>query len=138
MEFEYSSFRNVQGTFFRPTINVAFQYKETRFPYEEAIVDTGSDYVLLPMSIAEKIGAEPDFDFATEFNCACGGVFKGYASRHPIEIIVEHEGFRPRKWATPVQIIDANIAPLLRHRGFLDRFDAKFFGKRHIMELHEC
>tara|TARA_Y100000310_G_scaffold342151_1_gene444008 strand:+ start:2648 stop:3067 length:420 start_codon:yes stop_codon:yes gene_type:complete len=138
MEFKYSSFRNKDGRFYHPSIDVTFQYDQNRFPYEGALVDTGSDYLLLPMRIAEKISAEPDFDDVTEFNCACGGVFKAYKTRYPIEIIVDHKGFRPKSWLTHANIVDGEMTPLLGHRGFLDRFDATFYGKTHIMKLVEA
>ncbi|MCF7844825.1 MAG: retroviral-like aspartic protease family protein [Kiritimatiellales bacterium] len=118
-------------------MNVTFQYKKNRFPYQDALVDTGSDFVLLPFNIAEAIGAEPDFDDHTELNCACGDVIKAYGSRYPVEIIIDHAGFRPSNWQTHVRLVDANIVPLLGHRGFLNRFDATFYGKKHIMKLEE-
>ena len=135
MEFEYSTYRNRNGVFYHPSINVTFQYKAERLPYESALVDTGSDFVILPMEIAERIGAEPDLEQVTELNCACGGSFKSYTSRHPIKIIVDHEGFRPKHWETFVQFVDAKVTVLLGQRGFLDRLDATFYGKQHIMKL---
>jgi len=135
MEFEYSSFRNRDGTFFHPSINVTFKYQSRSFAYQDTLVDTGSDFVLLPLSIAEILGAEPDFDMATEMSCACGGKFKTYASRYPVEIIVDHKGFKPNAWQTHVKFVEAEVPALLGHRGFLDHFDATFFGRKHIMKL---
>jgi len=135
MEFKYSSFRNREGTFYRPSINVTFKYKSKSFPYQDALVDTGSDFVLLPFSVAELLGIEPDFDSITEMLCACGGVFKTYSSRYPIEIVIDHRGFRPHSWQTHVKLVDAEITPLLGHRGFLDHVNATFYGKKHVMEL---
>lgn len=137
MEFEYSTYRNREGTFFHPCINLTFKYKSTSFPYESAIVDTGSDFILLPMSIAEVLGAEPDFESVTELNCACGSTFKSYTSRYPIQIVIDHPGFRPHSWGTFVKFVEPEVTVLLGHRGFLDRFDASFYGKRHRMKLEE-
>lgn len=135
MEFNYSSFRNREGTFYHPSIDVTFRYKSRSFPYQDTLVDTGADFVLLPLSIAEVLGAEPDFDSVAELDCACGGIFESYASRYPIEIIVDHDGFQPHRWETHVKFVKADVPALLGHRGFLDRFDATFCGKSRIMRL---
>ena len=135
MEFEYSTYRNREGTFYHPCINLTFKYKSKSFPYQSAIVDTGSDFILLPLSIAEALGAEPDFESVTELSCACGGTFKSYASRYPIELSIDHAGFRPHTWQTHVKFVEPEVTVLLGHRGFLDRLDASFFGKRHMMKL---
>lgn len=135
MEFEYSTYRNREGVFYHPCINITFRYKSISFPYESAIVDTGSDFILLPLSIAEVLGVAPDFESVTELNCACGGQFKSYTSRHPIEIIVDHPGFRSHAWQTYVKFVEPEVTVLLGHRGFLDHFDVSFYGKRHRMKL---
>lgn len=98
-------------------------------------MDTGSDFVLLPFEIAEDIGCEPDLDDDLEMNCACGGTFQTYGSRYPIELIVDHPGFRPRSWQTHVRLVNAKVPPLLGQRGFLDRLDVTFRGKLHRMSI---
>lgn len=135
MDFEYAKFLTRAGAIYRPSLNVTFAFQSRRVPYSDALVDTGSDFVLLPMSIAELLGAEPDLESVTEMSCACGGNFHAYESRYPIDIIVDHRGFMPKKFLTHVQFVDAPITPLLGHRGFLDRFDATFFGNKHTMRL---
>lgn len=135
MEFDYAKYETRAGAIYRPTLNVTFAYKSVFLPYNDALVDTGSDFVLLPLSIGEFLGAEPDFECVSEMNCACGGMFKAYESRYPIEIIIDHKGFTPKKWMTHVQFVDGPVPPLLGHRGFLDRFDATFSGKRRVMHL---
>lgn len=137
MEFEYAKFRTSDGPFYRPSISVTFKYHSKLFAYQDALVDTGSDFVLLPLSMGELLGAEPDFDSALEVNCACGNHFKTYESRYPLELIVDHNGFLPRKWLTHVRFVPADITVLLGHRGFLDRFDATFYSGRHVMELRQ-
>lgn len=137
MEFEYTTYSNRDGTFYRPSVDVTFRYQSRSFPYTSALVDTGSDFVMLPIEIAEALGAEPDLERKTELNCACGGAFTAYASRYPLEIVFDQEGFRPKSWKTPVQFVDAKVSVLLGHRGFLDRFDATFYGARHVMKLEE-
>lgn len=137
MEFDYAKYRNAAGTIYRPSINVTFAYKSSRFPYQDALVDTGSDFVLLPLSIAEVLGTEPDFDAASEMHCACGGTFQSYESRYPLDIIIDHPGFKPKKWLTHVQFVDAPITALLGQRGFLDHFNATFFSKRHVLRLED-
>jgi len=52
-------------------------------------------------------------------------------------IIVDHIGFRPKSWKAHVKLVDANVTPLLGHRGCLDRFDARLNGKAHTMKLVE-
>lgn len=136
MEFEYSTYRNREGTFHHPCINVTFTFKSRAFPYQSAIVDTGSDFILLPLSIAEAIGAEPDFESVTELNCACGGSFKSYTSRYPIGLRIDHAGFRPQSWETFVKFVEPEVTVLLGQKGFLDRLDASFYGKRHVLKRH--
>lgn len=135
MEFEYSTFRTRDGVFYRPTIDVTFRYRSKSFPYKAALVDTGSDFVMLPLSVAEALGAEPDLESVTVLDCACGGEFRSYVSRHPIEIVLDCEGFRTRSWQTHVRFVQAEVTVLLGHRGFLDRLDATFSGKHHMMKL---
>lgn len=135
MEFEYSTYRTREGMFHHPCVNLTFRYKSASLPYESAIVDTGSDFILLPMSIAEVLGAEPDFESETELNCACGGTFKAYSSRYPIELMIDQRGFRSYSWQTHVKFVEPEVTVLLGYRGFLDRFNASFFGKRHTMKL---
>jgi hypothetical protein len=137
MEFEYITYRTRDGNFHRPAIDVTFSYRTRRFVYRQALVDTGSDYVLLPLSIAEELGAEPDFDSVAEVNCACGNAVKTYESRYPLEIIVNKKGFKPRKWSTHVRFVQGDTVVLLGHRGFLDRFDATFFSGRRMLRLSE-
>ena len=137
MEFEYTKYRTKDGIFYRPTLDVFFEYKGKRMKYEEAIVDTGSDYVQLPLDLAEVLGAEPDFDDFSIVECACGDTYKSYASRYPLEIIIDHKGFRPLSWKLHVRFVDAKVVPLLGHRGFLSRFEATFDGKNHKMRLPE-
>ena len=135
MELEYTTYRNREGTFYHPSIDVTFKYKSVRFPYKSALVDTGSDFVMLPLDIAEALGAKPDFDRTIELNCACGDSFNSYMSLHPLEIIVDHKGFRPTSWQTHVQFVDARVTVLLGNKGFLDYFDATFYGGRHVLNL---
>ncbi len=137
MEINYSVYRNRDGTFYNPTVDVIFGYKSKRFTYFSALVDTGSDFVMLPLDIAETLGAEPDFDSKTELNCACGNSFISYASRYPLEIIINHPGFRPKSWQTHVRFVDAKTTVLLGQRGFLDRFNVTFYGKRCVMGIKE-
>ncbi len=135
MVFDYTTYRNREGTFYRPSINITFKYGSAFFPYTSALVDTGSDFVMVPLSIAEELGAEPDFESVTELNCACGSSFKSFNSRYPIEIVVDHKGFRPKSWETHVKFVEAEVTVLLGHRGFLDRFDALFSASDHTMSL---
>jgi predicted aspartyl protease len=58
MEFDYSTYRNREGTFYRPSIDLTFKYKSASFPYKSALVDTGSDFILIPLSLAEVLGEE--------------------------------------------------------------------------------
>ena len=135
MEFDYSVYRNREGTFYRPCINLLFKYKTRSFPYESALIDTGSDFIMLPLSIAEALGAEPDFESVTELNCACGSTFKSFSSRYPLELCIDHKGFRPHSWLTHVKFIEPEVTVLLGHRGFLDRLNATFFGKQHVLKV---
>src|SRR3989338_5515940 len=50
-------------------------------------------------------------------------------------ITIDHTGFRPHTWETFVKFVEPEVTVLLGHRGFLDRWDATFFGKRHTMKL---
>jgi hypothetical protein len=137
MEIEYTTYQNRDGTFHNPCLDVTFRYKSRAFFYRSALVDTGSDFVMLPMEIAEAVGLEPDFDMVTELHCACGNSFPSYASRYPVEIHIDYAGFRPKVWQTHVRLVDAKVTPLLGQRGFLDRFDVTFCGKRHVMRVEE-
>jgi len=135
MELEYTKYQTKDGAFYRPSIDITFKYKSEHFPYASALIDTGSDMIMLPLGIAEVLGAEPDFERVTELQCACGGTFKSYASRLPLELIIDQKGFRSMSWQTHVQFVESNVTVLLGHRGFLDRFDITFYGKQHMMKI---
>ncbi len=135
MEFEYAKIRTRAGNMYRPAVNVTLSYKGKSFPIQEALVDTGADFVILPLSIGKALGAEPDLEAVSEISCACGNAFNSYESRYPIEIAIDHNKYVSKKWLTHVQLVDADVTVLLGHRGFLDRFNATFFGGKHLMSL---
>jgi len=138
MELEYSYYRNREGQFYRPTIEVTFKYGSKEFRAEEVLVDTGSDFVIINTEIADQIGAIPDKEMAIEIDCVCGKKVHIYHSLHPIEIVLPYENLKPTSWKTPVKIVDADSAPLLGQRGFLNHFDVTFYGKRHVMKIVEA
>ena len=62
------------------------------------MVDSGSDWTILPLEVAEVLGLEVKSKTKTEFNAADGGTFSVYKSSHAIEHILCQPGFRELKW----------------------------------------
>lgn len=119
-----------------PAIRVTFRCKRFRITIGNALVDTGADETLLPLSMANDMGF--DFDLEKDkvmWDGAGGQQFPAYKSPEEIEFILESSGFRPCRWTSHVFFTLEQPTILIGRRNFLDRFVVTFRGKEKVLEL---
>ena len=121
------------------TFNVAIEIGDPagqRFETIEALVDTGADYTVLPMSVAEYCGIETSALPSAFLRTFAGDAMETRIGEVTLEI--QHEGELVR-WRTEVQFFDFKSASretmVLGHAGFLDYFTATFDGLDAILTL---
>lgn len=99
------------------------------------LIDSGSDWTILPLEVAEVLGLEVKSKSKTEFNAAGGGTFSVYKSSHAIEHILSQTGFRDFKWKSHVCFSVSQPTILLGQIGFLDRFKVILNGMQKTTEI---
>jgi len=118
-------------------LRVTFRYKKFRETIGNALVDTGADETLLPLSMANEMGFDFDLD---KDRTMCGGAggkqFPIYKSPEQIEFILESPGFRPYSWKSNVFFTLEQPTILIGRKNFLDRFVVKLDGKNRILEIN--
>ena len=136
MIFPYTEYSDTGKSVFRPTVRVVFSCKGTSLIVGHALVDTGADKTLLPLSMATAFGFTFDLEKEKEmWGGAGGGSFPVYRSPMPIEYKIEQQGFRPIVWKAPVYFTLHQPTILLGHDGFLEKFNLLFKGKDRLLEL---
>lgn len=121
---------------FFPALRITFHYKKCRITIGNALVDTGADETLLPLSMAIDMGFEFDLDKdKTVWDGAGGKQFAVYQSPEKIECILESQGYRPFIWKSPVFFTLEQPTILIGRNHFLDNFIVTFRGKEKILEL---
>jgi predicted aspartyl protease len=103
----------------------------------QALVDTGTDYTILPKSIADDCGI-----LTVPGNGPPIKVFGGEVlptSFGDVQFELRHDNVRVR-WNARVQFFEFSSAEdeslLLGHVGFLDYFDATFHGQKGMLTLN--
>jgi predicted aspartyl protease len=104
--------------------------------YLYALLDTGADTTLLPLSVAEAVGATID-DEAMQVTGVGGEQFSVDVGKMQFELI---QGEEQMRWTAAVGLMsledgDDDIA-VLGHAGFFENFLATFDGKQREVELH--
>lgn len=137
MLFKYSQYpaSNQPGDFiYRPTVDIIFKYNQ-QFILVEALVDSGSDWTILPLEVADVLGIPVTSNNKTEFNAAGGNTFMVYQPPYMIEHILRQPGFRPFKWKSKVCFAVSQPTILLGQVGFLDRFKVTLNGIKKQLEI---
>lgn len=130
MKFKYSEYTDENNIkIFRPTVPIIFK-NESKFIQTEAVIDSGSDFTILPIEIAGILDIKLDTHTKTIFHGAGGNPFPVYPSPVNIEHILRQSGFRPIKWQTKVFFAESQPAILLGHKGFLEKFKVTLDGKK--------
>lgn len=100
-----------------------------------ALVDTGADETIFPVSIAEAIGAEMDEAESVSLEGIGGHMVQAVLGTVEIEIGV---GKSLTRWQQRARFVPSSLddeVPILGHVGFLQYFATLFDGKRHQMTL---
>lgn len=115
------------------TIRVIGPTAEARW---DALVDTGADETLFPLSLAEVLGVELDHELTSEAAGISGDRLKIYYGA--VELKIE-SGQDVIAWRTVVGFVDFGSSRdeviILGHGGCLDFFTAVFDGERAELEL---
>lgn len=102
----------------------------------DALVDTGADETLFPLSLAEALGIELDQQMTSEAAGISGEVLKVHYGDVELHIETEQEDVA---WKTMVGFVDFGSASeeviILGHGGCLDFFTASFDGEKAELEL---
>jgi Aspartyl protease len=102
----------------------------------DALVDTGADETLLPLSLAEVLGVKLDEEVTSEASGISGD--KLTIRYGDVELRIESGG-ESVTWRTTVGFVDFGQSDdeviILGHGGCLDYFNANFDGARAELEL---
>ena len=89
MKFKYSEYLFDDGsTISRPTISITFQHKFESISME-ALIDSGADFTILPIEIANILEIDLDSAAKKTFQGAGGNPFHVYPSAVAVEHILE-------------------------------------------------
>jgi predicted aspartyl protease len=115
------------------TIRIAGPKAEARW---DALVDTGADETLLPLSLADLLGVELDCDATSQAAGISGDTLTIHYGDVEVQITDGHEMIR---WRSTVGFVEFGSADneviVLGHGGCLDYFTANFDGAEAELEL---
>ena len=114
----------------RPIIPVSIHYQGKRIHYE-ALIDSGSDFTILPLGLAEILNIDSSKSKEILFTGVDGGIIKGIITKVNIEI---------GDFAYQTSIVFAEISGtigILGQIGFFDKFVVKFDLQKEDIELKE-
>ena len=115
------------------TIRIIGPKSEARW---DALVDSGADETLFPLSLAEVLGVELDQEFISEAADISGDRLKIQYGDVVLRIETEQDDI---EWKTTVGFVDFGSASdeviILGHGGCLDFFTATFDGEKAELEL---
>lgn len=143
MNFRYRRYQVPDGgesgkflTIYRPVIAVTVLGPRGKV-VERALVDTGADFSILPLSIAPLLGITLDPGRNRVGESATGHNLAVSIGKVTFEIVQQEERYR---WATEVGFASLGSSfhdedAILGHGGFLDFFTATFDGKKHELSL---
>lgn len=136
IKFPYIEFLGLaEERIFRPLIPVTFKAGKESFE-AYALVDSGSDYTILPISVAGilklKLSDQPQY----YIQGAGGNKFKIYKS--PIEVggTIQKRGFRSLKWESYIYFSEGDDSTLLLgQKGFFEHFEVRLDGPNREIEI---
>lgn len=136
MRFPYTEFLGLEeDRIFRPLIRVTFKMGEVSYS-TYCLVDSGSDYVILPIEIAGKLKLKLDVNSYFRIASAGGDIFRVYKSPVKIEHIIKQMGHRDIKCTSPVYFAESSGTFLLGQSGFLNQFKVTLNGKERSLEIN--
>jgi hypothetical protein len=116
-----------------PIIPVKFYYKDKKTPYIEALLDSGGDFIVIPMPIAEYLGLS--LENAGEVDTAGGAVslFKAY-----IDITIGKNGGFAEYKNNLIHVSTRNDIPILLGRSpIFEDYEITFKKQRNQLILTE-
>jgi len=119
---------------FRPMIPITFKSKNLTFQ-SYALIDSGSDYTILPIEIAGKLNIKLSSKNSYEIEGAGGTIFRIYRSPSEIEYIIYQKGFRKIKNKAHVFFAESGNTLLLGQKGFLDKISIRLNSMRKEIEI---
>jgi hypothetical protein len=115
------------------TIRIVGPKSEARW---DALVDTGADETILPLSLADLLGVELDQEVTSQAVGISGDKLTLYYGEVEFQMAVEAES---ATWRTTVGFVDFGSSDdeviILGHGGCLDFFTAKFNGESAELDL---
>ena len=133
MIFKYPESLEVGGEkLYRPVVPILFK-NDNYFALLEGTIDSGADYILLPISIAQKLNIK--LKKKTQFYSAGGGKFTVYRSPVKIEYILRKDGFGNISHKTIVYFAESQTTILLGNYGFLEKFKVTLNGPKKEVEI---
>lgn len=114
----------------RPIIPISIIYADRRIHYE-ALIDSGADFTILPMGLAEILDIDPSGSKKISFSGVDGGVLQGIIAKVDLEIA----GITFQTDIVFAQISGA--IGILGQLGFFDKFIIKFDLQNKEIEIKE-
>ena len=116
-----------------PALRITFRHGKYEETAGSALVDTGADETLLPLSMAVAMGFKFDLERdKVMWDGAGGKQFAVYRSPVPIELILKSVGFRDYSWKAYIHFTVEQPTILIGRKGFLDNFLVTFDGKNRL------
>ena len=136
MKFKYFQYP-VEGnkSVYRPSVPIVFKKGKKMVWISAAIIDSGSDYIILPIELAGELGIKIDPKKRMDFYAAGGNSFPVYPAGTEVEYILRQNGFRPIRRETEVYFAESQSGILLGNIGFLDCFKVVLNGLKKELEL---
>lgn len=135
MKFPYVEFLGLaEERIFRPLIPITFKANDRVFE-SYALIDSGSDYTVLPIEIAGKLGLQLSHHLKYYIEGAGGNDFAIYRSSAEIEYVLQQRGSKAIRWLSHVYFAESGTTLLLGQKGFLDRFQVKLNGSKREIQI---
>lgn len=136
MEFAYEPSEDQDGKIvYRPRLPITFTYKNNKLKIGRALVDTGSDFTILPLDVAHDLEIELDDSKILSMDAAGGGVFEALPSQKPVGYTIETDKFRPIRWEGIIYFAENEPVTLLGHYQCLEKFDLTFYGPERKLSI---
>lgn len=135
MIFKYSEYEETNGKkVYRPEIPIMFKNGKN-FIFLGAVIDSGADYIILPIETAGSLNLKLEKKDKTEFYGAGKNAFTVYKSPREIEYIIRQNGFRNISEKTIVYFAESQPTILLGNHGFLQKLKVTLNGPKKEVEI---
>lgn len=137
MNFPFTEFLGLaEDRVFRPLIPITFKANDKSFD-GYALIDSGSDYNILPMEIASTLGLDLSCQPRYSILAAGGRTVTIYKSPVEIDHVIKKRRCGIIKWSTFVYFVECGSDILLGESGFLNQFKVTLNGKNKEIEIVE-